>query len=427
MTLTMRSDLDTTVVTPTIRKAGRAVRFWIISGGTALIIAVIAIAITGIAGAAGRPLSPTDPHPTGSKAIAQVLRAQGVTVTSVDTVRSARDAAADPASTTIFLVDDDGYLGSSSLRELARLTDNLVVMTPDFDTLDTLAPEIALAGNVSGLLSADCGLRPVQQAGQVTGTGSGFRLIGTDADATQCLSSGNDIHSIIQLARDGKHVTVVGTRDAFTNQFVQDRGNAALALGLLGQTRNLVWMLPSIDEAAAEGYPSIAELTPGWVSTLMALLVIAVIAAGFWRGRRFGPLVVENLPVVVRASETMHGRARLYEKASARLHALDALRMGTIDRLGALCGLPTVASVDDVIRAVSRDTGRQVPDIASLLRDAEPGGERDFIALSDALLDLERATAAATRPSRAAAGGTMDSTTHAHQPPPTATNTKQGE
>lgn len=426
MNITTTSELDTTVVTPTIRRAGRAVRFWIIVGVGALIVAVIAIAITGIAGTAGQALSPTDPHPSGSKAIAQVLRAQGVTVTSVDTVRAARAAAADPASTSIFLVDDNGYLGAASLHELARLTDNLIIMTPDFDTLDTLAPDVALAGNVTGVLSADCELRAVQQAAEVTGNGSGFRLIGTDADALECLSSGNDIHSIIQVTSDGKRITVVGTRDAFSNQFVQDRGNAALALGLLGQTRNLVWMLPSIDEAAAVGFPSIAELTPAWVSTLMGLLAIAVIAAGFWRGRRFGPLVVEDLPVIVRASETMHGRARLYEKASARLHALDALRMGTIDRLGILCGLPTVASVDDVIRAVSRITGRQVTDIAGLLRDADPGSESDFIRLSDALLDLERATAAATRPASTTMGTTMDSagTPAANT---TATNTEQGE
>ena len=65
----------------------------------------------------------------------------------------------------------------------------------------------------------------------------------------------------------------------------------------------------------------------------MILLLLVFLAAAFWRGRRLGPLVVENLPVVVRASETMEGRARLYQKSSARLHALDALRIGAIQRL----------------------------------------------------------------------------------------------
>ncbi len=58
------------------------------------------------------------------------------------------------------------------------------------------------------------------------------------------------------------------------------------------------------------------------------------IAAAFWRGRRFGPLVVENLPVTVRASETMLGRARLYEKsrAQAARAGRPAGRRGPADR-----------------------------------------------------------------------------------------------
>lgn len=423
MTLTSQGAIASSVVTPTIRKASRAVRYWIIAGVGAVLAAILSILITGIAGSATTPLSPTDASPVGSKAIAEVLRAQGVTVTAADSVRGVRAAAGSATQTTLFIVDDKGYLGVSDLRALARITDNLILMTPNFDQLDAVSPEIALAGDVSGTLSADCDLRPVQQARTVTGSGTGFRLVasatssgtgdGTGATAIECLSSGDGIHSLIQLTRDGSRITVIGTRDAFSNQFVENQGNAAFALGLLGQTSNLVWMIPSIDDAtAAGGIPSIAELTPSWVSTVMVLLFLVVIAAGFWRGRRFGPLVVENLPVIVRASETMHGRARLYEKASARLHALDALRVGTIDRLGTLCGLPTIASVDDVIRAVARATGGDATAIAMLLRDAQPANEGDLVRLSDALLDLERTTAHATRPSSA----TMDTTLQHPEP-----------
>ena len=70
------------------------------------------------------------------------------------------------------------------------------------------------------------------------------------------------------------------------------------------------------------------------------MLVLVALGAVFWRSRRVGPLVVENLPVVVRASETMEGRARLYERSNSRLHALDALRVGTVARLARTCGLP---------------------------------------------------------------------------------------
>src|SRR5690606_14824008 len=170
-----------------------------------------------------------------------------------------------------------------------------------------------------------------------------------------------------------------------------ENGNAALVLGLLGEEPNLVWLLPSIAEADAG--PGIAELTPEWIGPVMVLAILTAIAAGFWRGRRLGPLVVENLPVTVRASETMEGRARLYETSSARLRVLDALRIGTIDRLGLLCGLPRSASVDDVIRAVSAVTGHHDAEIAALLRDTEPRGDAELVRLSDDLLVLERQAA----------------------------------
>lgn len=384
-----------TVMTPTIRQASRAWRFWVIVGVVAILVAFASILISGAVGSGGPPLSPTNASPEGSKALAQVLRQQGVTVTATTTMEATRTAATSPSDTTIFVVDGGHFLDANQLNELGRLSRHLIVMTPDFDQLDALAPEVALAGDVSGVVTADCTLRSVTQAGSVTGTGSGYRMIGTDPDALQCLDSGDNVHSLIQLTHNGALVTVVGTSAAFSNQFVINEGNAAFALGLLGDSSNLVWLLPSIDEAAG---PTAADLTPAWVSVVIVMLIIVTIAAGFWRGRRFGPLVVENLPVVVRSSETMQGRARLYEKSSSRLHALDALRIGTIDRLGAKCGLPRSSSVDDIIRAVAAITHRPAPEIAHLLRDADPLSDADLVRLSDALLDLEGALDSAVQP-----------------------------
>jgi hypothetical protein len=108
--------------------------------------------------------------------------------------------------------------------------------------------------------------------------------------------------------------------------------------------------------------------------------------------------VIENLPVTVRASETMLGRARLYEKSSSRLRALDSLRIGSVQRLAAACGLPRTATVDEVVAAVAAVTRAQPGDIRSLLIDAVPHTDRDLISYSDALLTLERDVARAIRP-----------------------------
>lgn len=392
----MSTVADVAVTTPTVREAGRRARYWVVAAIAALVIVLIGLVATGSGNPGGPPLSPDNAAPDGSMAIAEVLRDHGVTVTAADSMLATRGAAAAPDDTTILLVDDGGYLDGDRLRELGRLASRLVIMTPSFDQLEALAPEVAQAGTVSGTLEADCDLGPVERAGTVTGTGSGYRIIASGADAIGCLDSGDDIHSLVVVNRGQHQVTVVGLRDAFTNGQVADNGNAALALGILGEKPNLVWLLPSITEANAG--PGIPELTPEWLSPIMVLAILTAIAAAFWRGRRLGPLVVENLPVVVRASETMEGRARLYEKSSARLRALDAVRIGTIDRLGTLCGLPRSASTDDVIRAVAAVLGRTFDEVAALLRNTEPATDAELVRLSDELLILERNAATALRP-----------------------------
>ena len=129
---------------------------------------------------------------------------------------------------------------------------------------------------------------------------------------------------------------------------------------MLGERPRLVWYTPSPDDAATDAPPTLGELTPGWVTPAILLLGTAALAAAVWRGRRFGPLVVERLPVVVRADETAEGRARLYQRADARGHALDALRVGTVDRIASTLALGRLASVDDVV-AASAATLREDP------------------------------------------------------------------
>src|SRR5690606_8139879 len=173
---------------------------------------------------------------------------------------------------------------------------------------------------------------------------------------------------------------------------------AALALGLLGGTDRLVWFLPSVADVEATGPPTLQELTPTWLVPVTSLLAITVLVAMFWRGRRFGPLVAEDLPVTVPSGETMEGRSRLYQRTAARTRAIDALRIGTVGRLGNALGLSRHASVPEVSDAVASVLGRNPNEIRSILLDTLPTSERDVVALSDALLDLPTAVIAVVDP-----------------------------
>jgi hypothetical protein len=377
-----------TTLTPTIRVATRRALYWIVAAVVLVLIAVIVLASAG-SSTTGVPFSPTNAAPAGSRAIAEVLRAQGVDVSVPATLAGATSALGGPTASTLFLVDPDGNLDRAQLRDLASRATHVIVLSPTYSQIAALAPEVGLAGVVSrSSLAAGCALPAATAAGRVSGAGSGFRVLDTAANTTACFPSGTNTFSVVDISRGATHITVVGTTAAFDNEHVAQRGNAALALTLLGGNDRLVWYLPTIDDTSAKGR-TIADLTPAWVGGVSTLLIIVAIAAAFWRGRRLGPLVVENLPVVVRASETMEGRARLYQKGAARLRALDSLRIGSVSRLATLCGLSRLATVDDVIAAVARVTATDAAAIHSLLLTADPRSDRELVRLSDALLDLE--------------------------------------
>jgi hypothetical protein len=404
VSLTVTTD-DFAVSTPTLRRSARRGAFWIAAAAFAILVAVVSLALTG-SPSPGDPLSPTNPAPTGSQAVAEVLRDQGVTVTSATTLAQARDAITSRNATTVLIYDPGAILDRGQLTEIAGLAGTVVLVEPGFAALDALTPGVANAGAASGPFDSPdpetdggCRVDALAHTETIAGDGSGYRFTGEGDAPAQCLRTGEDVYSLVSVDVDGGTRTVLGIPDVLSNEGVIAQDNAALALALLGGTENLVWYLPSLSDAGpSTAPPSLADLSPGWVIPLMLLVFLVAAAAAVWRGRRFGPLVVERLPVVVRASETMEGRARLYEKNSARLHALDALRIGAVVRLARECGLPRTAGIDEVVQAVASTTARPAATVRALLQDTEPRTDADLVRLSDELLLLERTVADALRP-----------------------------
>ncbi len=402
MTMPTRDAPAQTVLTPTLRATGRRAAFWVALAVFAVIIATLAMGMLG-SSVAGDPLSPTDAAPGGARAAAEVLRQQGIDVRVARSLREAREATTAPATTTLLLHDPGGVLDAAGLAETGALADRLVLVAPGFEGLEALAPGVANAGTVSGVLTADCDLRAVTNAGSVSGEGTGYRIVGEGA-LIGCLDSGDGIHSLVATEADGRTVIVLGATAALANESIALEGNAALVLTLLGERPTLVWYQPGTADLPGA---SISDLLPRWTIAMPFALIAIGVAAAVWRGRRFGPLVVERLPVIVRAAETTEGRARLYERASARSHALDALRIGTVGRLAERCGLPRTADVDEVTAAVAAIAGMSPAAVRALLLDREPGSDRDLVELSDALLELEARVAESTRDRvRATAPGT---------------------
>jgi len=369
--------------------------------------ALVVVVVTALAYVVTRPeerapdyLSPTSGGPSGSRALVEVLRDRGVDVETASTLAQVRALDADPAATTLVLYDGYLVLGAEQRREVLRLADRVVVIEPYDDELADYAPGVGLgvgADLFGSRLETDCELPAAVRARAVDAFAIPYDVSEAENAVEGCFGTGDDEYAVVHTRTAGAEVTIVGIGDAFTNGRVLAAGNAAFALNLLGADETLVWYRPSLAELDEGDIPTAANRTAPWLTPLIILAIAAGVAAAVWRGRRLGPLVAERLPVVVRSTETMEGRARLYERAAAREHALDALRIGAVQRLARVCGLPRRASVDDVIDAVAALTGRDRDEIVDLLLDRVPDSDAALVRLSDDLLDLESDAARAAR------------------------------
>lgn len=401
-----------------VRSSARRSLFWIVAVVAALVFSVLTVLLTASSNPDTERYSIENAGPSGTRAVAEVLRQQGVDVVAAASLAEAGDAVeAAGGGVTVLYSDVYGYLDDDHRADLAQLVRDdgaeLVLLEPWSSDLDVLAPGIANAGSPGGdgSVEAGSGCRDdaAGRAGSITAPNATYRAIATGGDADggdveTCFLAGSgdsgDAFALIRSTTANGTVTVFGGGDSLTNDLVAQEGNAALALGLLGGEETLVWYIPGYDDLAVDGEApqTLGTLTPPWVTPVLLLLLLVTVAAGVWRGRRFGPVVVENLPVTVRASETMEGRARLYAKHGAYGRALDAVRIGTITRLTSQLALPRHAGVVEVSRSVAAVTGLHVDEVYDVLVGAVPRTEAELLAVSDRLLRLEQEVQRATTP-----------------------------
>jgi hypothetical protein len=386
---------EQTVLTPTVRGGFRRIRFWLVAAVVVIVIVVGYLLLTPPS-LTDQPLAPTGTGMTGSRALVQVLRQHGVTTTATTNLGDTQSASVDPAETTVLVYDPDRFLNPTQLATLRTIAGSVVVVSPGAKEVKALDPNISLIGDSTAAPSAHCELPAAVKAARIADGGHAYRVAAGATSYSRCFPSGDDDFTVIQHRGAGTTLTIVGTTRSFQNRYIGDRGNAALAINLLGSSRHLVWYLPSLEDVNGGSTQTLAQSAPAWFPAFMVLVFLVLIAAAIWRGRRFGPLVVERMPVVVRSSETMEGRARIYQGSSARVRALDSLRIGALTRIARMCGLPRTAEVGEIASVTATLLGRSLEDVRGILVDTLPRTDADLVRSSDDLVRLESDVAAAT-------------------------------
>ncbi|MFJ4940898.1 DUF4350 domain-containing protein [Streptomyces pseudovenezuelae] len=395
--MTTEATLPSTSASPTARQV------WTRARGVVLALVLLLVAAVAIAAIRSTErhgsLDPRSADPFGSRAVAELLAERGVDTRVVTTLDEAR-AAAGPDTTLLVAVPDLlTHRQQSALRSATADSDGrTLLVAPGSWSVERLAPGVVAdpATSLDSTLSPDCGLPAAQRAGKAD-TG-GIRYTVTHPGNDECYRS-ERLPTLVRVpAASGDGDTVVlGAPDILYNDSLDEQGNASLALQLLGSRPHLVWYLPSLSDASAtdpaEQKDFLDLLPSGWLWGTLQLFFAAALAA-LWRARRLGPLVPEKLPVAIRASETVEGRARLYRKANARDRAATALRSTTRTRLAPLVGVPVsqAHAPETLLPALSAHlrTDGDGQSLHSLLFGPPPGDDAALISLADQLDALER-------------------------------------
>jgi hypothetical protein len=357
-----------------------------------VLVAAVAIGVARSRGAQGR-LDPRSVDPEGGRALATLLGDRGV---RVDRVTDPTTLATGLSPTTAVLVPILGLLDETTARALGDASQGIVVLVePPRNLLDAVTETVRSSSSTpSRVRPPGCDEPAAVAAGDVLIGGTtydsdgGARCYGEDGDAAPM---------VVGTTRGGARLVVLGTGTMLTNDRLDEDGNAALGVDLLGgdgSADELRWLVPA--PGSASDRESASSILPGWVLPAALQLLLAGVLVALWRGRRLGPPVVEPLPVVVRAAEAVEGRSRLYRRAQARDRAAEALRSGALARMVPRLGIDSPSGgeppPDAVVAAVASRSGRPDAAVRAVLFGPAPADDAGLVALAESLDAVVRDT-----------------------------------
>lgn len=374
----------TSTGTATPVRQRRSWRWALLALASVCVVAAVSTYLT--APRPGGRMDPGSTGPGGAHALVSLLRDRGVTVVVANSVADAERQAS--LGALLLFAQTQRVTTDPLLQRLAATPSDLLLVEPTSHARAALAPGIRGGGAAVLDSQPNCALREADRARSVDfGPADTFTAAG-GRQVTSCYGG-----ALVRYRDVDRVVTVVGNTDFMTNEGLLRAGNAALAMNLAGQHPRLVWFAPQRLEGESPSATTIFDLIPNNVVWMVVQLWLAVLLIALWKGRRVGPLVAEELPVVVRASETVEGRGRLYRSRRARDRAAQALRAAALHRLVPRLGVGGHTTVPATVAAVAQRSGIPAESVRHILFGPPPASDADLVQLARALDDIERQVA----------------------------------
>lgn len=358
---------------------------------------ILAIAVSILRGSyRDGPLEPDAPTPQGARAVVTVLEERGTEVTVRRHTEDAAQALRDGG--TVAVTAPKG-LNGAQLDALSTALDDapdsarLVLVAPDMITLGYLGTGISVAGSqrTEAVLDAGGECRDAAFAArqvQVQGRDSRFGAATLYHGGQEGVCFASDPEQGL-VAVDGSLV-VLGSADLLANETIANADNSAVALNALGHADSLTWYVPSATDPMASASSTLLTHLPRWVFPVAAWAVLLAGLAVLAASRRLGPVVVEPLPVTVRAQELVLGRARLMHRAGTRDAAAASLRAATAARLADRVGVRRNGTLRELVAALAEHVTADEAALMRLLGPAPIASDQELVRLSHDLDRLEK-------------------------------------
>lgn len=369
--------------------------------------------------------------PSSDTALLNLLGQQGVTYNPI-TVPDEAIRYADEASDTTLVISEDERLSTDGLAALHRAGfGRVVILNNDAATIGAFllgAGVGSYTDNITTLVPPSCTIADPVAAGRVDLHTASATFTAGETDQVAGCYPVNGAPTLIYQTYGGTDAYAVGSTTFFENDELASAGNAALALRLFGAHSRLLWLAPNFipdpslqncsgydcgsdqnnpgpmptttitaggggGSGSSASRPTLTSLMPSWIWWALLQLLVAVLLVAYWRGRRLGAVVTEQLPVTVRAAETVEGHARLYRRANAHGRAAELLRKATAGRLAGYFGVPAARAHADpsvLVAPVAARLNVAQDQIADLLTGKAPQSEAELVLLADHLDQLEQ-------------------------------------
>lgn len=389
----------------------RSAGIWI-AAAIVILITVIATMLMTSDREASEPLHFDSTARDGTKALVETLRAHGVNVTTTENKEEARTASAEPDSTLLIPTNFealspaaiDGFTSTLSAHD-----NRLALVDPQYSIADftdrvTMNDNLSPLGSPDPTTQPDCRLPAARAAGAATtgeaeyaetkkgtqGIQACYQLTGPGVDEVDGAEvAPGSARGQLLVDEDGAvPLTVIGNPDWVTNEHIDEEGNASLVLSELSHTDNLVVYYPQF-ENQDQPPPSTFDYVPSWFIAGALWLVPCVFILLLLLGRRFGPLAIERLPVIVPAVETVHGQAALSARSHDRMGALHTLRTAALLRIAKRLALSPEAHAADIVGRIAITTGRHPAEVDSVFVSAAPSTDAELTDLVHLLTQVE--------------------------------------